>query len=54
MGVPERNREGRDEPKAGERIDENTAATLCRVRGRTIQNRLNRAKAKLSKLKEVS
>jgi DNA-directed RNA polymerase specialized sigma24 family protein len=31
-----------------------TAATLCGVRGRTIQNRLNRAKAKLSKLKEVS
>jgi hypothetical protein len=34
--------------------DETTAATLCRVRGRTIQNRLNRAKAKLSRLKEVS
>jgi hypothetical protein len=33
---------------------ETTAATLCGVRGRTIQNRLNRAKAKLSKLKEVS
>jgi hypothetical protein len=33
---------------------ETTAATLCSVRGRTIQNRLNRAKAKLSKLKEVS
>ena len=33
---------------------ETTAATLCGVRGRTIQNRLNRAKAKLFKLKEVS